>query len=107
MAHIINGSHRKHHGELIIDDPDPMKSKGQQGKVAQATITCGHCNALVMIPPHCPAHLLPYALCWGCRRNICGKCDNIRAQTLKCDVIEAKLDRYEASQRLFNAAREN
>jgi len=36
---------------------------------------------------------MPYALCWGCRRHICLKCDAERIRTGKCDVIENKLDR--------------
>lgn len=86
-------------GYLISTDPDPTKSQGQTAVVEKDTITCGHCNAVVIVPAMCAAHEMTYALCWGCRRNICLKCDAERARTLKCDVIEDKLERWEASDR--------
>lgn len=99
MAHILSNLFRQAHGYLVTTDPDPTKSHGQQAVVEHSTITCGHCNAIVSVPANCPAHAMPYALCWGCRRNICAGCDAERARTLTCDVIEKKLERWE------NAAR--
>ncbi len=86
-------------GYFISTDPDPRKGTGQTAVVERDSITCGHCNCIVLVKPMCPAHEMPFALCWGCRRHICLKCDVERARTLKCDVIENKLERWEASDR--------
>lgn len=99
MAIILNSLFRQAQGYLVTSDPDPTKSRGQQALVEQSTVTCGHCTKLVPVPANCPAHAMPYALCWGCRRNICLACDEERARTLTCDVIENKLERWEARDR--------
>lgn len=87
-------------GYFVSTDPDPTKSQGQTAVTEKDTITCGHCNGLVLVPAMCKPEDMPYALCWGCRRHICLACDEIRTRTLKCDVIENKLERWEASDRL-------
>lgn len=87
-------------GYLVTTDPDPTKSKGQQAVVERSTFTCGHCGSIVVVPPNCAANDMPGGLCWGCRRFICNTCETIRTQTMKCDVIENKLERAEASARL-------
>jgi hypothetical protein len=86
---------RKPGGYLVTTDPDPRRSTGQLGLVENDTITCGHCGALVKVPPMCAPQDMPYAICWGCQRNICAQCDHERARTLTCDVIEKKLERWE------------
>lgn len=87
-------------GYLITTDPDPTKSKGQKAVVEQDSVTCGHCSRIVTVPAMCAPNDMPYALCWGCRRNICLKCDDERIRTMRCDVIEKKLERWEAGERL-------
>lgn len=104
MAHIINPLFRQPQGHLIISDPDPTKSKGQQAVTEYATITCGHCNHLVMVDLKAPEP--PTELCHGCMRNICLVCVRERRNAMKCDVIENKLERWEASERLCRAAAE-
>lgn len=91
----------KEGGYLVTFDPDPHKSRGQKAKVEMSTITCGHNGELVLVPALCKPEDMPYELCWGCRRFICRKCAAEMARTLKCDVIENKLERAEASSRLL------
>ena len=86
-------------GYFISTDPDPRKGTGQTAVVERDSVTCGHCNRIVLVKPMCQAHEMTYALCWGCRRNICLACDAERAKTLTCDVIEKKLERWEAADR--------
>jgi hypothetical protein len=97
MVSIISSLHFKPQGYLLTTDPDPTKSKGQQAIIERATISCGHCNCLVVIDLKAPEP--PTELCYGCQRNICRKCIAERATTLKCDVIEKKLERWESKQR--------
>lgn len=98
---ILPALFRQPHGYLVTSDPDPTKSKGQQALVEASTISCGHCNKIVVVPAHCKPEEMTYDLCWGCRRNICLPCAAERDKTLKCDVIEQKLERIEASDRLM------
>jgi len=90
-------------GYLEITDPDPMRSKGQVGVEKFDTITCGHNGELIKVPANCPAHEMPFALCWSCRRHICLKCDAEMAKTLKCVVLEKRLEEIEARDRLANS----
>lgn len=99
MAVILSNLFRQAHGYFVSTDPDPTKSQGQQAVVEKSSVTCGHCNSIVLVKAMCRPEEMPYALCWGCRRNICLKCDAERARTLTCDVIENKLDRWEARDR--------
>lgn len=99
MSAILNSLFRQPHGYLVSSDPDPTKSKGQQAVVEHSTVTCGHCGSLVQVPAMCKPEDMPYALCWGCRRNICLKCDDERIRTMRCDTIDQKLERWEASAR--------
>jgi hypothetical protein len=101
MTAILNSLFRQPHGYLVSSDPDPTKSKGQQAVVEHSTVTCGHCGCLVAVPAMCRPEDMPYDLCWGCRRNICLACHEERCRTLTCDVIEKKLERWEASDRLY------
>lgn len=101
MANILPSLFRKSHGYLVSNDPDPTKSKGQKAVLEFSTITCGHGGELVMVPAHCKPEDMPYDLCWACRRHICLKCAKIRDQTMKCDVIENKLERMERGERLL------
>jgi hypothetical protein len=87
-------------GYLITCDPDPTKSRGQQAVVENDTTTCRHCGCLIKVPPLCKPQDMPYSLCWGCRGNICLKCDGEMARTMTCDNIEKKLERAEARDRL-------
>lgn len=86
-------------GYLAISDPDPTKSKGQKALSEFSTITCGHNGELVAVPAMCKPEAMPYELCWGCRRFICRKCAAEMHRTLKCDVIENKLEREEEKNR--------
>lgn len=95
---------RREGGYLITTDPDPTKSKGQKAVVEMSTITCGHNGELVKVPAMCKPEDMPYAICWGCRRFICLKCDAEMRRTMKCDVIENKLEREEAAAALMRAA---
>jgi hypothetical protein len=104
MANILPSLFREPQGYLVTDDPDPTKSTGQKARTEHTTISCGHCNKIVIVKAMCSPQDVPYALCWGCRRNICLACDNERSRTLKCDVIEKKLERWEAADRLRRAA---
>lgn len=88
-------------GYLISVDPDPTKSKGQQAVVENSTFTCGHCGGIVVVPPMCAPNDMPGATCWGCRRLICTKCDHQRVQSMRCDVIENKLERWEGRERML------
>lgn len=88
---------RKPQGYLLITDPDPTKSRSQQAVQEYITQTCGHCGALVTVDLR--AAEPPTELCYGCQRNICKKCVAERAQTMRCDVIENKLERWEARDR--------
>lgn len=97
MATILSSLFRQPQGYLVISDPDPTKSKGQQAVTEYATISCGHCNCLVMVDLKAPEP--PTELCHGCSRNICMACVRERRNTMKCDVIERKLERWEARDR--------
>jgi len=97
MVAILNSLFRRPQGYLVSTDPDPTKSKGQQPIVEYATITCGHCGSLVKVDLKAPQP--PTELCYGCQRNICSRCIAERARTMKCDVIENKLERWEAKDR--------
>ena len=90
-------------GYFLSTDPDPTKSKGQQAAVERDTFTCGHCNTIVFVKPLCSANEMPGGLCWGCRRFICDPCEAERIKTNTCDVIEKKLERWEARNRLLSA----
>ena len=94
MATILNSLFRKPQGYLEVTDPDPTKSKGQVGRQEFLTITCRHCGSLVKVDTSLPEP--PTELCYGCNSNICLKCVAERRQTMKCDVIENKLERWEA-----------
>jgi len=100
MANILNNLFRQQQGYLEVTDPD----KGREHVQKFATITCGHRGELVRVPPNCKPEAMPYALCWGCRRNICLKCDAELNRTNKCVVIEQHLEEMEARER-FHCAR--
>jgi hypothetical protein len=101
MVGILSNLFRQPHGYLVSNDPDPTKSKGQKAVEEFHTITCGHGGELVRVPAMCKPQDMPYALCWGCRRNICLKCADEMDRTGKCDVIENKLERIEAGNRMM------
>jgi len=101
MTALLNSLFRQHHGYFQSADPDPTKSKGQQALVEHSTVTCGHCNRIVLVKAMCKPEETPYTLCWGCHRNICLQCDEERSRTLVCDVIEKKIERMEARDRLL------
>lgn len=101
MANILPSLFRRPQGYLVSTDPDPTKSKGQVAVQEYATLTCGHCGALVKVDLKAPEP--PTELCYGCQRNICPRCVALRASTMKCDVIESKLERWENRDRLRRA----
>jgi hypothetical protein len=98
MARIVSPYFDKPQGYLLVTDPDPTKSKGQRATAEFITQTCGHCGSLVRVDLSAPEP--PTELCYGCRRNICKSCVQERATTMRCDVIENKLERWEARDRL-------
>lgn len=67
---------------------------GEKERVVEA-FTCGHCCKVTKVPPRAdPTDLGGY--CRGCGGLICARCVN----ELRCDPIEKKLERAEASGRL-------
>ena len=103
MVAILNSLFRQPHGYFVSSDPDPTKSKGQKAVVEMNSVTCGHCGSLNLVRAMCPPEEIPYTQCYGCRRNICLKCAAEMDRTLKCDVIEKKLERWEAGERLLRS----
>ena len=78
---------RQQGGEAWIIDPDSPT-------VRMATFTCSHCGSLI----HIKTKKLEDIgwLCHGCMKWVCPAC---ATKDTKCDVIERKLDRIEASDR--------
>jgi len=72
-------------GHATLVDPD-------LGTVVRDTMTCGHCNRLTHIKPKMRPEDMG-GLCKVCMRLICSHCVGAA-----CDVIEQKLERWEASQ---------
>lgn len=101
MVAILNSLFRQPQGYLRIEDPDPTKSKGQRAVSEYVTQTCRHCGALVKVDLRAPEPNMER--CYGCNANICLKCSAERLQTMRCDVIERKLERWEASKSLMRA----
>ena len=99
MAHIIKSPvFGRPQGYFVSTDPDPTKSKGQNAVTEMSSITCGHCGSLVLVNLKAPEP--PTELCYGCQRNICKTCVAERRNVMRCDVIEDKLERWEARDRL-------
>lgn len=59
------------------------------------TFTCGHCNKMVLIKAK--RAVIAIRKCGGCQRHVCAACHGMA----KCDVIEKKLERIEARDRLL------
>lgn len=97
--HFISPLSLRPRGYFVSTDPDPTKSKGQQAVVEHDTFSCGHCNRIVLVKPMCPPNEMPGGICWGCQRFICTPCAVERDRTTTCDVIEKKLERWEAKDR--------
>lgn len=73
-------------GAILISDP------GLPSQVQIDTFTCAHCNCVVQVPPRQdPAKIGGF--CYGCTKLVCERC----VATGKCDPIEKKLERAEAS----------
>lgn len=75
----------KPQGTAILTDPD-------SGTVTRDTMTCGHCNGLTHIKPRMRPEDIG-GLCKVCMRLVCPQCVGA-----VCEVIEQKLERWEASQ---------
>lgn len=94
-------------GYFISTDPDPRKGTGQTAVIEMDSVTCGHggapgkplCGKIILVPPLCKPEDMPFEQCWGCRRYICRDCAAEMHRTLKCDVIENKIERIEAADR--------
>ncbi len=56
-------------GYLVIDDPDPWRSKGEQARREYDTVTCKHCNGIVKISPQ-----VDTVVCKKCMSFICSGC---------------------------------
>ncbi len=74
----------KPQGKAMLIDPD-------RGTVEYDTMTCGHCSALTHIRPRMRPEDMG-GLCKVCMRLICRRCVGAA-----CEVIERKLERWEAS----------
>lgn len=62
--------------------------------IERSTLTCGHCNRIVIVKPKCdPADL--GGLCKVCMKLICPQCYGLD----RCDPFEKKLERAEARDR--------
>lgn len=71
---------------------------GPDGVVERDTITCGHCQKVVFIPPKAdPADL--GGLCKMCMTHICEPC----VGKMKCTPFERQLETMEAKGRMLKA----
>jgi hypothetical protein len=73
------------------------------GTTEHDMFTCGHCQRVTIVKPFCNPEDMG-GRCYGCRRLICKACAAPQKEAT-CDVIEKKLERWEAAGRLLDAAR--
>lgn len=82
----MSQSKRAHEGYLLIDN-----SQGGFGaKEEFATITCSHCNRVVVLNT---LRTRARAYCQKCDHYICDGCGTIAASTMECAPLKAVLDR--------------
>lgn len=78
-------------GYSVIFDPE-------NGAIENDTITCAHCQRVVIVPPRCdPSDLGGF--CRVCMRHICGPCADVGG----CVPFEKKLEAYEKANRFHRA----
>ena len=107
---------KRHEGYLLVDNRDgpglseadvaAWRAAGKhvlavpEGKKHEAgTITCHHCQAVVILNP---ARTRSRNYCPGCDHYICDTCEQRRAQTLECVPFKQVLDELQEQ----NARRE-
>lgn len=73
-------------GYLVIEDPDPLKSRGEQHVRECDTITCNHCNGIVRVTP-----ATDLCQCKKCMGFVCMPC----VRTGGCQPFEERLNQYE------------
>lgn len=73
-------------GNLLIEDPDPFRGRGEVARREFDTITCGHCNGLVKVLPHKDLHM-----CKKCTQFVCPGCFG----RFVCVPFEKKLEIWE------------
>lgn len=66
----------------------------QSGLFEASTITCNHCNVIVVINPE---RTRERPFCVKCNHYICDKCKSIQVVTGECRTMAQVLDEYEAS----------
>lgn len=76
-------------GYLIITDPDPQRSRGQQAVQEWDTFTCAHCQRVQQVKPLAKSHESP-GRCFACDKLICQQCLG-----KGCTPFEKKLEEYE------------
>lgn len=97
-------SKRRHEGYLLIDNrnnegvpdellmtmPVPLPKGAGRGVFEAPTITCSHCQAIVIMNP---LRNRERAYCPKCDHYICDKCGVIRAQLAgECSLYRKKID---------------
>lgn len=75
---------RSKEGYLLVDN---RASGGTMQEVP--TYTCSHCNSVVIMNPQ---RTRERGFCRGCNSYVCDACNAIRAQTLRCETFEQKVD---------------
>lgn len=73
-------------GNLIIEDPDPWRSRGEVGRREFDTFTCKHCNTVVKVTP-----ATDMCLCKKCMGFVCKGCYS----NFVCTPFEKKLEEWE------------
>lgn len=94
-------------GYLIIEDPDPWRSRGEVARQEYDTTTCGHCNGMVkeILPDmrRLPADLHMFRKYLKSRPDqdvhVCKRCMNFVCQgcydKVVCVPFEKKLEEWE------------
>lgn len=105
---------RRHEGELLIDHRDSPGVKPEdvggyradvpftQGKFECATITCSHCQRVVLLNPD---RSRERGYCRKCDHYICDGCTDLMAKTFECIPFRKIL--HEAQERAFQSERGN
>jgi predicted nuclease with RNAse H fold len=77
-------SKKRHEGYLLIDN----RCAGF-GMTENATYTCSHCDAVVVMNP---LRTRERGYCRGCDKYICDNCNVIRARTFECRPMQRVID---------------
>jgi hypothetical protein len=84
---------RRPGGYMTVTEPD-------KATIERDTFTCGHCNGIVIVLPNQPPEDMG-GQCKLCMSLTCAHCTGLG----RCDPFEKKLERMEAKDRLYRAAR--